>query len=493
MIMAIHLTGRCLEARARGRASQAIRRLLELGAKTARILEEGGTEREVPVAEVKVGDVMVVRPGEKIPTDGAIVAGETAVDESMATGESMPVEKRPGDEVIGATINQGGLIRARATRVGENTFLAQVIKLVEECQGTKVPIQAFADRVTAVFVPVIVALSVATFVLWLLLPGQLHPILAWASRYLPWVNPEMHRVTQALFAAVAVLVIACPCALGLATPTALMVGSGRGAEAGILIRSGEAIQLLKDVRTIVFDKTGTLTTGAPTVTDIVAAGGSEEAEVLRWAALAEAGSEHPLAKAILGEARARGLDVKPPDEFEALSGKGARATVGGHTILVGHSRWLQELGIPTPGSLADKQAELEGRGKTTMYVLRDGEPLGLIAVADTVKEDARRAIQELQAMGLRTVMISGDNERTARAVADDLGIDRVLAEVLPQEKQAEVERLQREVGLVAMVGDGINDAPALAQADVGIAIGTGTDVAIEASDVTIVRGNWRRW
>ena len=490
MIMAIHLTGRFLEARARGRASQAIRRLLELGAKTARILEEGGTEREVPVAEVKVGDVMVVRPGEKIPTDGAIVAGETTVDESMATGESMPVEKRSGDEVIGATINQGGLIRVRTTRVGENTFLAQVIKLVEECQGTKVPIQAFADRVTAVFVPVIVALSVATFVLWLLLPGQLHPILARASRYLPWVNPEMqmHWVTQALFAAVAVLVIACPCALGLATPTALMVGSGRGAEAGILIRSGEAIQLLKDVRTIVFDKTGTLTTGAPTVTDIVAAGGSEEAEVLRWAALAEAGSEHPLAKAILGEARARGLDVKPPDEFEALSGKGARATVGGHTILVGHSRWLQELGIPTPGSLADKQAELEGRGKTTMYVLRDGEPLGLIAVADTVKEDARRAIQELQAMGLRTVMISGDNERTARAVADDLGIDRVLAEVLPQEKQAEVERLQREVGLVAMVGDGINDAPALAQADVGIAIGTGTDVAIEASDVTIVRG-----
>jgi Cu+-exporting ATPase len=353
-----------------------------------------------------------------------------------------------------------------------------------------VPIQAFADRVTAVFVPVIVALSLATFVLWLLFPGQLQPMLLWASRYLPWVkvNPPMYWVTQALFAAVAVLVIACPCALGLATPTALMVGSGRGAESGILIRSGEAIQLLKDVRTIVFDKTGTLTTGAPSVTDIVAAAGVEEAEVLRWAAAAEAGSEHPLARAILGEARARGLDVKPPDEFEALSGKGARAKVGGHAVLVGHGRWLQELGIPVPGSLTDKQTELEARGKTTMYLVQDGKPLGLVAVADTLKEDARRAVQELHAMGLRTVMISGDNERTARAVADDLGIDRVLAEVLPQEKQAEVERLQREVGLVAMVGDGINDAPALAQADVGIAIGTGTDVAIEASDVTIVRG-----
>jgi Cu+-exporting ATPase len=313
-------------------------------------------------------------------------------------------------------------------------------------------------------------------------------VLTWAAGYLRWVDPNMYWVTQALFAAVAVMVIACPCALGLATPTALMVGSGRGAESGILIRSGEAIQLLKDVRTIIFDKTGTLTTGAPSVTDIVAVDGSEEAEVLRWAAAAEAGSEHPLARAILSEARARGLDVKPPDEFEALTGKGARAKVRGHTVLVGHGRWLQELGLSVPGSLADKQGELEARGKTTIYVLRDEVPLGLIAVADTVKQDARAAIQELHAMGLRTVMLSGDNERTARAVADDLGIDDVLAEVLPQEKQAEVARLQREVGLVAMVGDGINDAPALAQADVGIAIGTGTDVAIEASDVTIVRG-----
>ncbi len=488
MIMAIHLTGRFMEARARGRASEAIRRLLELGAKTARLIDAEGDEREVPIEEVTAGDVMVIRPGEKIPTDGEIIQGETAVDESMATGESMPVEKGVGDEVIGATINRTGLIRARATRVGENTFLAQVIRLVEECQGSKVPIQAFADRVTAIFVPIIILISIGTFFLWLLLPEQLSPVLVRASALLPWVNPGMHWVTQAIFAAVAVLVIACPCALGLATPTALMVGSGRGAELGILIRSGEAIQVLKDVRTVVFDKTGTLTKGTPVVTDVVAAPGVEESEVVRWAASAEAGSEHPIASAILKAAGERGLDLEWPDRFEALAGRGARASVSGHTVLVGNSRLLQEEGLAAPDELVETRARLEAQGKTALYVALDKQALGLIAVADALKDDARQAIRSLHDMGLEVVLLSGDNRRTAQAVASELDIDRVLAEVLPQEKQAEIKRLQDEVGRVAMVGDGINDAPALAQADVGIAIGTGTDVAIEASDVTIVRG-----
>ncbi len=488
MIMAIHLTGRFMEARARGRASEAIRRLLELGAKTARLIDAEGDEREVPIEEVAAGDVMLIRPGEKIPTDGEIIQGETAVDESMATGESMPVEKGVGDEVIGATINRTGLIRARATRVGANTFLAQVIRLVEECQGSKVPIQAFADRVTAVFVPIIILISIGTFFLWLFLPEQLQFAVRRTSALLPWVTPGMHWVTQAIFAAVAVLVIACPCALGLATPTALMVGSGRGAELGILIRSGEAIQVLKDVRTVVFDKTGTLTKGTPVVTDVVAAPGVEESEVVRWAASAEAGSEHPIASAILKAAGERGLDLEWPDRFEALAGRGARASLSGRTVLVGNSRLLQEEGLAVPDELVGTRARLEAQGKTALYVALDKQALGLIAVADALKDDARQAIRSLHDMGLEVVLLSGDNQRTAQAVASELGIDRVLAEVVPQEKQEEIKRLQDEVGRVAMVGDGINDAPALAQADVGIAIGTGTDVAIEASDVTIVRG-----
>jgi len=373
--------------------------------------------------------------------------------------------------------------------VGENTFLAQVIKLVQECQGTKVPIQAFADRVTAVFVPIIVAVAVVTFVVWLIWGPQLHPLVLWASGFLPWVKPEMTGLTQAIFAAVAVLVIACPCALGLATPTALMVGSGRGAELGILIRSGEAIQVLKDIKTMVFDKTGTLTKGTPAVTDVVAAPGEQESEVVRWAASAEAGSEHPLAKAVLGEAEARSLKVSTPESFAAKSGRGARATVLGHTVLVGNRRLLEEDRIAVPPELSEKQEQLEGAGKTTLYVVLDGKPLGLIAVADTVKDDAAEAVRDLHSLGIQVVLLSGDNRRTTEAVAGELGIYRVLAEVLPHEKREEIKRLQEEVGLVAMVGDGINDAPALAQADVGIAIGTGTDVAIEASDVTIVRGD----
>ena len=505
MIMAFHLTGRYVEASAKGRASQAIRRLLELGAKTARILVDG-VEREVPAETVQVGDVMVVRPGEKIPTDGVVVAGKSAVDESMATGDSMPVNKRPGDEVIGATVNQDGLLHVRATRVGKDTFLAQMVRLVEEAQGTKVPIQAFADRVTAVFVPIVVGIALLTFLAWFLFPDALHPIAVWASRFLPWVNPELDRFTLALINAVSVLVIACPCALGLATPTALMVGSGIGAENGILIRSGEAIQAMRDVRVVVFDKTGTLTKGKPEVVDVIALtsppnppplsqnwergggpGGWGEG-LLRWVASVEVGSEHPLGRAVVEKARELEMELSEPQEFEAIRGQGVKAMVDGRQVLVGSRRFLERKGID-PSSLEEEMRRLENEGRTAMLVAVDGELLGVIAVADTLKDDAVAAVRELKALGLETVMLTGDNQRTAEAIARQVGIDRVLAEVLPDEKLAEIRRLQEETdGLVAMVGDGINDAPALTQADVGIAIGTGTDIAIEAADITLVRG-----
>ncbi len=490
MIMAFHLTGRYVEQTAKGRASQAIRKLLELGAKTARVLVEGGREIEVPIEKVAVGDVMVVRPGEKVPTDGVVIEGESAVDESMATGESMPVNKHPGDEVIGATVNQQGLLKVKATRVGKDTFLAQVVKLVEECQGSKVPIQEFADRVTAVFVPVIISIAVLTLLAWVLAPGLMQPLVQ-AGTFLPWVDPNLGVVTLAIVSTVAVLVIACPCALGLATPTALMVGSGMGAENGILIRSGEAIQTLKDVKVIVFDKTGTITKGRPEVTDVVALNGFDERTVLQLAASAEWGSEHPLGRAIVERAEAEGLALDEPQEFRALRGKGVTALVNGNQVLVGSRRLMQEHGVDVAALLAQVE-RLEGEAKTVMFVAaRDGDELpaaGLIAVADTLKEDSIPAIRELREMGLQTAMITGDNQRTAGAIARQVGIDHVLAEVLPDGKVAEIQKLQERFGLVAMVGDGINDAPALTQANVGIAIGTGTDIAIEASDVTLVRG-----
>ncbi len=540
MIMAFHLTGRYVEASAKGRASQAIRKLLELGAKTAHILENG-QEREVPIAEVRVGDVLVVRPGEKIPTDGVVVAGDGAVDESMATGESMPVHKQAGDEVIGATVNQTGLLHVRATRVGKDTFLAQVIRMVEEAQGTKVPIQEFADRVTAVFVPIVIGLAALTLLAWLLVPGLLHGITGWAVALLPWVNPHMDLIGGALFATVAVLVIACPCALGLATPTALMVGSGLGAEHGILIRHGAAIQAMKDVGVIVLDKTGTLTQGKPQVTDQIAdcrlqiancklqtpnpksqvpnpqsafrnphsairnpqsafrnphsafrnphsAIRNPQSAILYWAASAERGSEHPLGRAIVERAEMEGLTLAEPAGFQAIRGKGIAATVDGQAVLVGSRRLLEEHGVdPTP--LEAELMRLEGEAKTAMLVAVGGELAGIIAVADTLKDDALDAIRELQALGLETVMITGDNRRTAEAIARQAGIARVLAEVLPDGKVDEIKRLQAEGHKVAMVGDGINDAPALAQADVGLAIGTGTDIAIEAADITLVRGD----
>jgi len=490
MIMAFHLTGRYVEETAKGRASQAIRKLLELGAKTARVVRDG-REVEVPIEEVQVGDLMVVRPGEKIPTDGVVVEGESAVDESMATGESMPVNKRPGDEVIGATVNQEGLLKVRATRVGRDTFLAQVIKLVEEAQGSKVPIQEFADRVTGVFVPVVISIAVLTLLAWLIFPDMMR-VLVQAGSFLPWVNPDLSVVTLAIVSMVAVLVIACPCALGLATPTALMVGSGMGAEHGVLIRSGEAIQTLKDVRVVIFDKTGTITKGRPEVTDMVvqengSSGARRARDLLYWAASAERGSEHPLGRAIVERAEAEGLTLAEPQSFQAVRGRGVIATVDGRRVLVGSRRLMEDHDIdPTP--LEETMRRLEEEAKTAMLVAVDGELVGVIAVADTLKEDSIDAIRELHRMGLETAMITGDNRRTAEAIARRVGIDHVLAEVLPDGKVAEVEKMQDRFGLVAFVGDGINDAPALTQANVGIAIGTGTDIAIEASDVTLVRG-----
>ncbi len=485
MIMAFHLTGRYVEESAKGRASQAIRKLLELGAKTARVLR-GDQEVEIPIEEVQVGDVMVVRPGEKIPTDGVVVEGESAVDESMATGESMPVNKHPGDEVIGATVNQAGLLKVKATRVGKDTFLAQVIKLVDECQGSKVPIQEFADKVTGVFVPVVMGIAVLTVLAWVFTPGLMRPLVQ-AGTFLPWVDPSLSVLTLAIVSMVAVLVIACPCALGLATPTALMVGSGMGAEHGILIRTGEAIQTLKDVQVVVFDKTGTITKGRPEVTDIIPSEGFSRDEVLRWAAAIEQGSEHPLGRSIVEQAQAEGMSLPAPEEFQAIRGKGVSALIEGRRVLVGSRRLMQENGMDPAALEADMQ-RLEDEARTAMLVAVDDRLAGIIAVADTLKEDSAQAIAALHDLGIQTAMITGDNRRTAAAIAKSVGIDHVLAEVLPDGKVAEVQKLQDQYGMVAFVGDGINDAPALTQANVGIAIGTGTDIAIEASDVTLVRG-----
>ena len=485
MIMAFHLTGRYIEESAKGRASEAIRKLMEMEAKTATVLRDG-EEVEVPIDDVQVGDVMVVRPGEKIPTDGEIVEGESAIDESMATGESMPVAKAPGDEVIGATVNQDGLLKVQATAIGKDTFLAQVVKLVEEAQGTKVPIQDLADRITGIFVPIIIGIAALTFVAWLLIPNVMQPLVD-AGSFLPWVVPDLGVLTLAIASMVAVFVIACPCALGLATPTALMVGSGMGAEHGILIRSGEAIQTLKDVGMVVLDKTGTITRGEPEVTDLVPAGDWDEATLLQLAASAERGSEHPLGRAIVRRAEADDRVLDEPADFEAVRGKGIRATVDGRTVVVGTERLMGEEGIDT-APLQERMVALEDEAKTAMLVAVDGHLAGLIAVADTLKADSQAAIAALHDLGLETAMITGDNERTARAIAEQVGIDHVLAEVLPDGKTDEVKRLQQEHGRVAFVGDGINDAPALTQADVGLAIGTGTDIAIEASDVTLVRG-----
>jgi P-type Cu+ transporter len=467
VIIALILLGRLLEARAKAGTTAAIKKLVGLRPRTARILR-GGAEIEVPVDDVRPGDEVLVRPGEKVPVDGLVTEGHSTLDESMLTGESVPVEKGPGDEVIGATVNKAGSFTFRATRVGAETALAQIIRLVEEAQGSKAPIQRIADRVSARFVPAVIAIAVLSFAVWLLAGSSF---------------------TSAMLAFVAVLIIACPCALGLATPTAIMVGTGRGAEMGILVRGGEALETARKLDTIVLDKTGTLTRGEPEVTEVVSASG-EPARVLALAAAAESRSEHPLGEAIVRHAAERGLAIGSAADFQASVGHGVTATVGGARVAVGSARHMRDLGVDAARLGADAE-RLEEEGRTVVFVAAGGEAVGVVAIADTIKPEAAAAVAELQRLGLEVAMVTGDNRRTAQAIARQAGIGRVLAEVLPGQKAEEVRRLQAEGRRVAMVGDGINDAPALAQADVGIAIGTGTDIAMEASDLTLMSGDLR--
>jgi len=468
VIIALILLGKSLEARTKGRTSEAIKRLMGLRPKTARVAR-GDAEIEIPIEDVKPGDLVSVRPGERVPVDGLVVSGQSAVDESMLTGESLPVDKGPGDRVVGASINANGALVFRAEKVGAETALARIIKLVEDAQGSKAPIARLADVVSGYFVPIVLAIAVAAAGAWLV-----------AGR-----GPVF-----SLTVLVAVLTIACPCALGLATPTAIMVGTGKGAELGVLFKSGTALEIAHKVGIVVFDKTGTLTTGRPALTDVVPAAGSSRAEVLSLAARAELGSEHPLGRAIVEAARAEGggAALLKPDEFIALPGKGIRAVADGRKLLLGNARLMADEGIDASGGKADAE-RLSGEGKTPMYLAADGAFLGLVAVADVVKESSAGAVAALRAMGLETAMVTGDNERTAAAIARQVGIDRVLAEVLPGDKAAEVKKLQAGGELVAMVGDGINDAPALAQADLGVAIGSGTDVAMESADLVLMRSD----
>jgi P-type Cu+ transporter len=468
VVTALVVLGLAMELKAKGRTSDAIKKLIGLQAKTARVVRDG-KEVDIPVEEVLVGDIVVVRPGEKVPVDGEVVEGTSAVDESMLTGESIPVEKKVGDEVIGAAINKTGSFKFRATKVGKDTALANIIRMVKDAQGSKVPIQRIVDVVSGYFTPSVAILAVIGFMLWYTF------------------GPEP-RIVYALIVAVTTLIIACPCALGMATPMSLTTGVGLGALNGILIRSGESLQAAQGLQTIVLDKTGTITKGKPELTDVITTGAFQAEEILRLAAGAEKSSEHPLAAAIVEGARARGLALKDADGFTAIPGRGVEATMERRRLLLGNPKLLQERKVPLDG-LEGQAARLADEGKTPMYVAIDGKPAGIIAVADTVKEDSKAAIQTLKAMGLEVVMITGDNERTAKAIARQVGVDRILAEVLPQDKAHNVQKLQLEGKKVAMVGDGINDAPALAQADVGFAIGTGTDVAIAASDITLIKGS----
>jgi len=467
VLITLILLGKLFEALAKGRSSEAIKTLMGLQAKTALVIRDG-QEISVPVEEVTVGDVIVVKPGEKIPVDGIVIEGVSAVDESMLTGESIPVEKRSGDKAIGATINKNGVLKIQATKVGKETALAQIIKVVEEAQGSKAPIQRVADVISGIFVPIVVGIAIVTFCIWFFA-----------------VDPG--SFASALEKAIAVLVIACPCALGLATPTSIMAGSGRAAELGVLFKGGEHLEATHRIDAIILDKTGTVTKGKPELTDVLLADGVNEVSFLRWVGAAEKNSEHPLAEAIVGGIKEKGIDFPSTESFEAIPGFGIRAIVEDREILVGTRKLMAKYDISVQ-FVFETMNQLEESGKTAMLVAVDRNYAGMVAVADTIKESSAEAVKRLKELGIDVIMITGDNERTARAIANQAGIENVLAEVLPEGKAAEVKKLQEAGKKVAMVGDGINDAPALATADIGMAIGTGTDVAMEAADVTLMRG-----
>ncbi|QKX52360.1 copper-translocating P-type ATPase [Planococcus glaciei] len=468
VLITLIILGKLFEAKAKGRSSEAIKKLMGLQAKTATVIRNG-IEQELPLEEVVIGDAILVKPGEKIPVDGEVVEGATAVDESMLTGESLPVDKAAGDPLYGSTINSNGFIRMKATKVGRDTALAQIIKVVEDAQGTKAPIQRMADKISGIFVPIVVGIAVLTFLVWYLL-----------------VDPG--NFTPALEVLIAVLVIACPCALGLATPTSIMAGSGRAAEMGVLFKGGEHLEQTQSIDTVVVDKTGTVTHGKPELTDVLLADGQDEARFLSLIGAAEKQSEHPLAQAIVQGIQAKGIELGDVQYFEAVPGYGIQATVSGQGVLVGTRKLMQQYGIDTSFVLSEME-RLESDGKTAMLAAVNGEYAGLVAVADTIKDTSRAAIARLQKMGIHVIMMTGDNERTAQAIGKEVGVDAVIAEVLPEGKAEQVKKLQLEGKKVAMVGDGINDAPALATADIGMAIGTGTDVAMEAADITLIRGD----
>jgi len=485
MIMAFHLTGRYIETKARGRASEAITKLLTLEAKSARVIRYG-KEEEVSVNDLRQGDVMIIRPGETIPTDGVVVDGRGSVDESMVTGESMPIVRKKNDKVVGGTINIEGSIRVKATELGEDTFLNKVIKMVEEAQGSRIPIQEFADRITAIFVPVILVLALLTFAVWLIFPESLRPLLLWADGFLPWIITDLEPMSQAFFVALAVLVIACPCALGLATPTALMVGTGMGAANGILIRRGEAIQRLEEVTTFVFDKTGTLTKGEPEVTNWKTIEGDEE-EWYRLIAAVENLSEHPISRAIMRHTAISEL----PDvtNFESFTGMGVKADVDDRSVLAGNQDLLNKFNIGIEGDVKNQFEQMLEDGNTTIFLVVDNSVKALLGIADAMKKSTPGMIAEIQARGYKTVLLTGDQQKVADIIAGEIGIDSVIAQVKPDEKANVIKQLQDQGEVVAMVGDGVNDAPALSQSDVGIALGTGTDIAIESGSLILIDGD----